>query len=105
MCIQSQGDSAGTADDKKPASSPVLQHLGTGDFPASYLSHAMTSRWGGDNRWEMAFLFTIWDEVDEVAVLVVKQCYQGNITVDTELHDDISESLYHRHIPSTLLVN
>lgn len=100
----SQDDSASAADDKKPVSSTVLQHLCTGDFPASYLSHvAMTSRWG--NNLKMALLFTIRDGVIKVALLVIKQCYQRSITMDTELHDGISGSLYHHHNSSTLLVN
>lgn len=86
-----------------------VQHLCTRDFPATYLSHvAMTSRlgWGGGGgNLEVAFLFTVRDGVDKVALLLVKQCYQRSVTVDTELQDGISESVYHRHNSSTLLVN
>lgn len=73
--LGSQDDSTSAADSKEPVSSTVLQHLCTGDFPASYLSHVtMTSSWGHDL--EMAFVFTIRDGVGKVALLVVKQCYQ-----------------------------
>lgn len=93
-----QEDAAGAAGDNQPVCSC------TGDFPASYPSHgAMTSRCG-DNL-ETAFLFTIRDGVGKVVRLVVKQCYQRSVTVDTELHDGISESLHHLHNSSTLLVN
>lgn len=56
----------------------------------------------GGNDLEMTFLFTIRDGVDKVALLLVKQCYQRSVAVDTNLQDGISESLYHRHNPSTL---
>lgn len=103
----SQDNTANADGDKElpvasTSASTVLQHLSTGDFPLSYLSHvAMTSLWG-DNL-KMAFLFTIRDGVGKVAMLVVKQCYQRSITMNTKLHDGISESLYHHS--STLLVN
>lgn len=45
------------------------------------------------------------DGVGKVARLVVKQCYQRSVTVDTALHDGISESLHHTHNSNTLLLN
>lgn len=51
---------------------------------------------------EMALLFTIQDGVGKVALMVDKQCYQHSFTLDTELFDGISESLYHHHHSGTL---